>query len=207
MLAAIVMRRAFRARARLDAAQPIDFDDARGLWEAWLEEMRVDTPEWRAYSATGWKHGASAEVASGTSRIGWAGSLDPALLGDWEIETPVHLFVVLLDPLPSAPAVPRVVMPGRFPPVRRDVAFFVPAGTTHAELERVLVAAGRPELRSAEVFDVYAGPGTPSGMKSLAYALQFQHAQRTFTESEIREIQDRMVAAVVTECGGRLRER
>jgi phenylalanyl-tRNA synthetase beta chain len=87
------------------------------------------------------------------------------------------------------------------------VAFFVPADTSHAALERVLVTAGRPELRSAEVFDVYAGPGTPAGMKSLAYALEFQDPQRTFTEGEIREIQDRMVKAVATECGGRLRER
>jgi phenylalanyl-tRNA synthetase beta chain len=169
--------------------------------------MRVDTPEWRAYSADGWKSGASAELASGTSRIGWAGPLDPALLGAWDIEVPVHLFAVLLDALPSEPAVSRAVMPGRFPPVRRDVAFFVPSGTSHAELERVLVKAGGRELRSVEVFDVYAGPGTPAGMKSLAYALEFQDAQRTFTESEIREIQDRMVKAVATECGGQLRER
>ncbi|MGH7742165.1 MAG: phenylalanine--tRNA ligase subunit beta, partial [Candidatus Eiseniibacteriota bacterium] len=206
MLAAILCG-ARHAHSHDAGDQTLDFEDARGTWDAWLEEMRVDTPEWRAYSADGWKHGASAEVATGTSRIGWAGALDPALLGAWEIEVPVHLFAVMLDALPSAPAVPRAVMPGRFPPVRRDVAFFVPAGTAHAELERVLVSAGRPELRSAEVFDVYAGPGTPAGMKSLAYALEFQDAQRTFTESEIRGIQERMVKAVATECGGRLREK
>jgi phenylalanyl-tRNA synthetase beta chain len=206
MLSAIVCGARF-AHAHDASSGEVDFEDARGLWDAWLEEMRVDTPEWRAYSADGWKSGASAELASGTSRIGWAGPLDPALLGAWDIEVPVHLFAVLLDTMPSAPAVPRAVMPGRFPPVRRDVAFFVPTGTSHAALERVLVTAGRPELRSAEVFDVYAGPGTPAGMKSLAYALEFQDPQRTFTESEIREIQDRMVKAVATECGGRLRER
>jgi phenylalanyl-tRNA synthetase beta chain len=206
MLAAIVCGPRF-AHAHDKSGGDVDFEDARGLWDAWLEEMRVDTPEWRAYSADGWKSGASAELASGTSRIGWAGPLDAALLGAWDIEVPVHLFAVLLDAIPSAPAVPRAVMPGRFPPVRRDVAFFVPAGASHADIERVLVAAGRPELRSAEVFDVYAGPGTPVGMKSLAYALEFQDPQRTFTEGEIREIQDRMVKAVATECGGRLRER
>jgi len=206
ILAAIVCG-ARLAHAHDSSGGEVDFEDARGLWDAWLEEMRVDTPEWRAYSSDGWKSGASAELASGTSRIGWAGPLDAALLGAWDIEVPVHLFAVLLDSLPFAPAVSRAVMPGRFPPVRRDVAFFVPAGTSHADLERVLVTAGRPELRSAEVFDVYVGPGTPAGMKSLAYALEFQDPQRTFTETEIREIQDRMVKAVASECGGRLRER
>ena len=38
-------------------------------------------------------------------------------------------------------------------------------------------------------------------------ALQFQDAERTLTENEVQELQARMVAAVATECGGRLRER
>ena len=62
-------------------------------------------------------------------------------------------------------------------------------------------------MSSIELFDVYAGPGTPQGMKSMAYALQFQDAGRTMTEPEVQAIQDRMVAAVVKEFGGRLRER
>jgi phenylalanyl-tRNA synthetase beta subunit len=44
-------------------------------------------------------------------------------------------------------------------------------------------------------------------LKSLAYALQFQSAERTMQESEIQSVQDRMAAAVAKECGGRLREK
>jgi phenylalanyl-tRNA synthetase beta subunit len=44
-------------------------------------------------------------------------------------------------------------------------------------------------------------------MRSLAYALQFQHAERTLTEAEVHEVQSRMVTAVVQGCGGQLRER
>ncbi|HTM57699.1 MAG TPA: phenylalanine--tRNA ligase subunit beta [Candidatus Udaeobacter sp.] len=191
-----------------DAAQGLlDFEDAKGLWEAWLEEMRVDTPEWRAYSADGWKPGASAEVASRTSRIGWAGTLHPALTRAWDIEVPVHLFVVFLDALARGAADVRASLPGRFPPVRRDLAFFVPASVTHLEIERALSEAAGDALASIEVFDVYAGSGTPEGMKSLAYALKFQHPERTLTEAEVQRIQDRMVAAVAKERGGRLREK
>ena len=192
-----------------DAAQQLaDHDDAKGLWEAWLEEMRVDTAEWRAYPAAGWKPGASAEVASGASRIGWGGTLAQPLLRAWEIEVPVHLFVALLDPVFRAASARRgVSLPGRFPPVSRDVAFFVAASRTHHEVEQALTRAAGERLASVELFDVYAGPGTPAGMRSLAYALQFQHPERTLTEAEVQAIQDRMVAAVAKECGGRLRER
>ena len=198
-----------RYRHAHDAIQrEVDFDDAKGLWEAWLAELRVDTPEWRAYAGEGWKPGVSAEVVSGTSHIGWAGTLSPALLRIWEIEATVHLFVALLEPL-SRQTVARtgVTLPGRFPPVRRDLAFFLPHGTTHGQVERVLIEAAGEQLASIELFDVYAGPGTLQGMRSLAFALQFQHPERTLTESEVQAIQSRMVDEVAKQCGGRLRER
>jgi phenylalanyl-tRNA synthetase beta chain len=207
MLAAIVCGPR-HAQARDQDQRPVDFEDAKGLWEAWLGEMRVDTPAWRGYAAPGWKPGASAEVVSGTSRIGWAGTLSQQLLRGWDIEVPVHLFVVLLDPLSAGGSPrPRVVLPGRFPPVRRDLAFFVPERTTHDELAKALRDAAGEWLVRLDLFDVYAGPGTPPGMKSLAFALQFQHPERTLAETEIQKVQDRMTAAAAKACGARLRER
>jgi phenylalanyl-tRNA synthetase beta chain len=91
--------------------------------------------------------------------------------------------------------------------VRRDLAFFVPETVTHQELEGVLLGNAGEWLRSIELFDKYAGPGTPRGMKSMAFALEFQHPERTLAESEIQSIQDRMAAAVASACGGRLREK
>ena len=63
----------------------------RQLFEAFLAELRVDSPQWRAYAADGWKSGASAEVAVGTSRIAWAGRLAQDLLRSWDIEVGVHV--------------------------------------------------------------------------------------------------------------------
>jgi phenylalanyl-tRNA synthetase beta subunit len=44
-------------------------------------------------------------------------------------------------------------------------------------------------------------------MKSMAYALQFQHPERTLAESEIQNVQDHMAAAVASQHGGQLREK
>lgn len=206
MLSAIVCGPRW-AHAHDASAAAMDFDDAKGLWEAWLAEMSVDTAEWRAYSAAGWKPGASAEVAVAASRIGWAGTLGQSLLREWDIETPVHLFTVRLDALDAAAATRRVSLPDRYPPARRDVAFFVPSAVTHGELERLLSRAAGEWLSSIELFDVYTGAGTPAGMKSMAYALEFQHPERTLAESEIQDVQERMVGAVAQACGGRLREK
>jgi phenylalanyl-tRNA synthetase beta chain len=203
MLAAVVVGPRY-AHAHDALQRAVEFEDAQGLWEAWLEELRVDTPRWRAYSAAGWKPDASAEVASHASSIGWAGTLSQSLLREWEIEVPVHLFVARLDAVATAiHPQSRLSMPSRFPPVRRDLAFFFPAGTRHAEVEAVLRREGEPQLVSVELFDVYRKEATDP--LSLAYALKFQHQERTLTEAEIQDTQDRMVAAVSSELGGRLR--
>ena len=207
MIAALVTGPRY-AHAHDASQQPVDFADARGIWDAWLEELRVDTPEWRAYSGDGWKRDASAEVASSASRIGWAGTLGQTLLREWEIDAQVHVFVALLEPMiHSTERTPQASIPGRFPPVRRDLAFFVPENVTHQHLERTLMVAAGERLASLELFDVYAGPGTPTDMKSMAFALRFKHPERTMTEPEVQAIQERMVTAVATECGGRLREK
>jgi phenylalanyl-tRNA synthetase beta chain len=168
--------------------------------------MRVDSPRWRAYAAPGWKPDASAEVASGASSIGWAGTLSQALLREWDIEVPVHLFVARLDAAAAAvlPA-SRLSLPGRFPSVRRDVAFFFPAGARHEQVESVLRREGGPWLQAVELFDVYRKD--PTGPISLAYALRFQNPERTLNDGEIQDLQDRMVAAVAREMGGQLRTR
>src|SRR5262249_57422927 len=126
----------------------------------WSVELRVDRPTWWAFAAPGWNSGASAEVAVDSSRIGWAGILAQDLLRSWEIEAGVHLFVALLEPLAEgASAVIRARVPGRFPPVRRDLAFFVPRAASHASIERQLLGSAAGLLRSIELFDVYDGPG------------------------------------------------
>jgi len=206
MLCAVVCGPRY-AHAHDAAQQRVDFADAKGLWEAWLSEMRVDTPKWRAYSSPGWKPGASAEVASSTSSIGWAGTLSQELLQGWGIENEVHLFAVRLDALSEAPGKATTQRPGRFPPVRRDVAFFVPDSVSHQELTTLLEDAGGEWLTNVELFDVYAGPGTPPGMKSLAFTLEFEHPERTLNDAEVQGAQDRMSAAVTERAGGRLRER
>ena len=207
MLAAALTGQRFR-HAHDGAQASVDFLEAKGLWQAWLREMRVDDPQWRAYSGHGWKLGASAEVAAQGSSIAWAGVVARETLAVWEIESEVHVFVARLEPLAEgATATVRAQVPGRFPSVRRDLAFFLPRAVSHAQLERTLRESAGELLHSVELFDVYEGPGTPQGMKSLAYAMQFQHAERTLTEAEVTRLQERIVTAVAKDCGGALRER
>jgi phenylalanyl-tRNA synthetase beta chain len=55
------------------------------------------------------------------------------------------------------------------------------------------------------LFDVFTGAGVAQGEKSLAVEVQLQPAEKSFTEAELKEIADRIVAAAA-KIGARLRD-
>ncbi len=86
-----------------------------------------------------------------------------------------------------------VTLPGAFPAGASRSRVLRPARPRRTRGASRARRGGGRALRSLELFDVYDGPGTPQGMKSLAFALQFQHPERTLTEAEVQDIQARMV--------------
>lgn len=79
----------------------------------------------------------------------------------------------------------------QFPPVKRDLAFWVPAEHAYADIERHLLQ--RHELlTSVELFDVF----TKDGRKSYAFHLEFSHPERTLEAKEIEGIYRSLTASL-----------
>jgi phenylalanyl-tRNA synthetase beta chain len=173
-----------------DAGQGVvDFWEAKGLWEAFLERIGVDGLEWAPYSGRGWKSGEVADLRSKV-HVAYAGRLGPRLARELDLDLPVFLFVADLAGLGRARReIKRFAGYTRLPGVKRDRAFFLPSETPHARVESLLLAKGAPLLTEARLFDVYEGKGVPEGRKSLAYSLTFQAPDRTLTEAEIEAVQ------------------
>ena len=93
----------------------------------------------------------------------------------------------------------------RFPPVRRDLAFVLPADVPAGAVEATLRTAGGPRLTSCVLFDVFAGPPLAEGTRSLAYALELRERDRTLTDEEAQSAVDAMVASVTQTHGATLR--
>jgi len=205
-LAAVVTGRRFRAAWDPGQAE-IDFFEAKGLWEALVERLGVDSATWAPYSGRGWKSGEDAELR-GKVHVAWAGRLAPRLARELDLDVPVYLFVAALPALDRGKSAARRFSGySRLPAVKRDLAFFVPREVTHARVEALLRQSGAPLLEEARLFDVYEGKGVPEGQKSLAYSLVFQAPDRTLTDAEIEAVQATIVAALGRETGAVLRER
>lgn len=87
-----------------------------------------------------------------------------------------------------------------FPPVKRDVAFWVDAGSSYAAIERTIRAVS-DLLYSIELFDVYE----KGGRRSLALHLIFQSPTRTLSAEEVDAIMHRIHHTLETKCHATIR--
>jgi phenylalanyl-tRNA synthetase beta chain len=190
-----------------EGERPVDFFDAKGVAQALFARLGIDAPKTRAYASPAWKAGEAAEFLA-PHRIGWVGQVEPRRARGWKLDRPVYLFLAPLDALSrAARATDAYRSFSRFPAVKRDLAFFLPAHVTHAEVEEKMRAAAGRLLQSVRLFDLYQGTGVPEGQKSLAYTLDFADPERTLAESEVEEAQAAVVSALDQAFGATLRER
>ena len=88
-----------------------------------------------------------------------------------------------------------------FPAIRQDLAFWLPAGRSAADLVAVVRDAGGKLLRDVRVFDVYAREGETS----LAVRLEFRAADRTLTDAEAADVVAAIAERLTRYLGAELR--
>ncbi|MEX2117757.1 MAG: phenylalanine--tRNA ligase subunit beta [Bacteroidota bacterium] len=93
----------------------------------------------------------------------------------------------------------------RFPSVTRDLAFVVAANVPQGNVEQAIREAGGELLSGVFLFDLYSGEQVGVGNKSLAYALEFQPADRTLTDEEVNGIVSKIIRHVQSACGASVR--
>ncbi|HBX42353.1 MAG TPA: hypothetical protein DEH27_00385 [Deltaproteobacteria bacterium] len=62
-----------------------------------------------------------------------------------------------------------------------------------------------PEIRQAEVFDVFTGEKIGVGRKSVAFRIRIQAEDRTLTEAEVHSIHTKIVNLLENRFGGTIR--
>jgi phenylalanyl-tRNA synthetase beta chain len=183
---------------------PADFFAVKGALQGLLDKLRVP---WSVEpGGQPFLHpGRAARIRARDVDIGWIGEIHPLVAAEWDLDQTVAAFELDLDALgePTAPIYEDVTS---FPAVREDLAVVVPEGVASRRLVEVVLRAGAPLLKQAEVFDVYRDPeriGT--GKVSLAIRLTYRAPDRTLTDQEVAERRGAIVEAIEQQLDGSIR--
>ena len=185
--------------------RPFDVFDAKGVVEAFLAELGVD---WALGPSPGrpFHPGRSATVLVGGDRVGVLGELHPTVAERYDLTDRVAVAELEVEALMrAAETAIRVDDVSRFPPVRRDLAFVVDAGTPAAALREALEDAGGSLVGSVVLFDVFEGAPLPEGSRSLAFSIDFRAPDRTLTDEEAEAAVAAIVERLSRDFGARLR--
>lgn len=183
-----------------------DFFDAKGVVESLLRDLGVGEPSLGEPPGWPFHPGRSATVLSGGERLGVVGEVHPGVAEDLDLDGRAavgELDVTALMAHASAEIAARDVP--RFPPVRRDLAFILPAETPAGAVRESLVDAGGQLVETCLLFDVFAGSPLPEGKKSLAFSLDLRAPDRTLTDDEADAVVARMVERLAGDFGAELR--
>ena len=190
-----------------------DFFDAKGVVETFMAALGIgwSLDGGQSSNAAGpgspFHPGRAGFVRSGAGeRIGVVGEIHPKVAASLDIPGRVAVgeldLNALMDLVPSAVQVRDVP---RYPPVRRDLAFTVDAGTPAGAMQSALEQAAGELLDSCLLFDVHSGHPLPKDKKSLAFSVDFRAPDRTLTDAEANEAVAAIAARLAEEFRAQLR--
>jgi len=170
-------------------ARGVDFFDVKADLEALVapRALRVEASPHPALHP-----GRSGRVLVDGVPAGWLGELHPRWQQKYELPQPAILFELEAEVLAEAP-LPQPSQPSRFPPVVRDIALLVDAGTPVQALLDAARAEKPPIVQGVRLFDLYQGSNLPAGKKSLAFRVVMQDTERTLTDTEADRARDALV--------------
>jgi phenylalanyl-tRNA synthetase beta chain len=151
-----------------------------------------------------WHPGRSAKLGLGPKMIVAAfGELHPSLTRSLDAPGGAIAAEIYLDAIPaprSSGHARSAYAPPQLQPVMRDFAFIVPADVPADNLLRAFRGADKTAITAARLFDRFE---TSEGL-SLAFEVTLQPVEKSFTDEQIAEISQRIVASA-EKLGARLR--
>jgi len=184
---------------------PVDFYDAKWAAESVLGLLGCNAIHFIPSVARPFlMPGKSSEIMKGGEVIGWVGAVRRDLLSALEIPGPAYYAEIrILEAISSGIAVKYRTIP-KYPPVYRDIACIFPLGVPVGDaLSMIRVLS--PEIREAEVFDVFTGEKIGEGRKSVAFRVRIQSEDRTLTDAEVHSIHTKVVNLLENRFGGTIR--
>ena len=184
---------------------PVDFYDAKAVAESVLLLMGCAPVHFMpSVSRPFFDPGKSSDIVEGGDLIGWVGAIRRELLSVLEIPGTTYYGEIRIQAALSSPRPVQSRAIPRFPPVFRDLACIFPASVPVGDV-LAMVRELSPEIREAEVFDVFTGEKIGTGKKSVAFRVRIQAEDRTLTEADVHSIHTKVVNLLENRFGGTIR--
>ena len=187
-------------------ALPADLYFARGVVEDLLHALGVAGAAFAPGTHPITHGGRTASITVAGEAVGLVAELSEATVTGHDLPRRTYIFDLDGDALArlSAETGYKFTPLPRYPAVVRDLAPVFDVSVPFAQIEGAVRGAAGPLLESLRLTDLYTGPTTGEGKRSLTLRLTFRSAGGTLKEAEV-EAALAQVRVALAEVGGELR--
>lgn len=190
--------------------QPMTWFEAKGMLDSVFHRLSLAVEYQPDRRHDLFHPGRTASLWAQGKRLGTFGQLHPQLRQEQGFPDEVYAFEldldVILDQMDQDDQVaPLFKLFSTYPSSDRDIAFYVSAQVSVAEIERTIQQAGKSLLESVQLFDEYRGDRVPEGKRSLAFRLIYRAGDRTLTDEDVEPVHANVRDALVEKFGVELR--
>lgn len=184
-----------------------DYFELKGMVELLLDQAGIKYPEFVAGGSEMLHPGRKAEILVDGKKLGEIGEIHPLVVKNYELPKRCYVCQISFEALYNCASIDNkfVDLP-KFPASNRDLAILLKQDIPAASVETIIRKNSGDILESIELFDVYTGTQIPAGYKSLAYALNFRHHQRTLNDNDINPVIVQILSELKSSFDAQLRE-
>jgi phenylalanyl-tRNA synthetase beta chain len=184
-----------------------DYFELKGMVELLLNHSGIQYPNFVAGGAEYFHPGRKAEIFVNDIKLGEIGEIHPIVVKNCELPKRCYVCQLSFDLLYLCSSTENkfIDLP-KFPASNRDLAIQLQKEIPAASVENIIRKNGGQILESIDLFDVYTGTQIPDGYKSLAYALNFRHHERTLNDNDINPVIDQILLELKNNFDAQLRE-
>lgn len=171
-----------------------DFFELKGALENCFGVLRRKGLQFGKKEAPSYFHpGQTASLRLGKAAIGFIGRLHPRL--EKEVGQPIFAAEINLDDaLEQRSAKLKYKHFSKSPRVERDFSCVIANSVAGTDILQAVQKVGKPYVTNAFFFDSYTGDRVPEGHVSYAFRVVLDSGERTLTDKEIHEVQDKIMS-------------
>ena len=178
-----------------------DYLDAKGLVEHLLDHLKLPAAGFALAKSHPFLESCVALTLAGED-FGVVGLVRHEVADAYHGRKPVWLVDLDMDLLRRLAGERRVVFASlpTFPPVRRDVTFFCPAGLAAGRILDVVEQNAPAILESTALVAEFMPEDNPD-QRNLSFRMTYRHAKKTLKDKDVDKQHDGLVQAVIRELG------
>ena len=151
----------------------------------------------------------SGSLCLGKNVLAYFGQVHPMIAKKFDIEPDILTFELNINELPLRPekyGKRSEYATSDYQMITRDYAFIVDQSLPVADLLNFIRGVDRKLIRTVDLFDIYSGHKIEPSKKSVALSVNIQDDNKTLTESDIAEINKKIIEGIGQKFSATLRD-